>query len=133
MKKRTKIVASFFVIAIAVFGIVFYQTFFTSHRNIAAEKPELSMMAKKLQNTYAEDFGKANALYADKVIEVEGILTAIEASSFVLNNAVQVDFLDNITSDIKIGENITIKGRCVGYDDLLELVRLDQAIVLTNK
>ncbi len=133
MKKRTKIITSIFVIAIAIFGVIFYQTFYASHRNIATEKPELSIVAKQLQNGYAENFEKANALYADKVIEVKGSLTAIETSSIVLNDAVQVDFLSNITLDIKVGENMTVKGRCVGYDDLLELVRLDQAIILTNK
>ena len=31
------------------------------------------------------------------------------------------------------GISITIKGRCVGYDELLEMVKIDQAIIINNE
>jgi hypothetical protein len=33
-------------------------------------------------------------------------------------------------NDFKNGDIVVIKGRCIGYDDLFEIVKLDQCIII---
>jgi len=133
MKNKTYIILVVFISIIAILSLVFYKIFYTAHRDIASEKSQISIIASELQLNYAKDYALANKNYADKVIETKGNITAIEEKTVVLDNMVQVDFLDTILLDFKLGESLTIKGRCVGYDDLLEIVKIDQATNITDK
>ena len=47
-------------------------------------------------------------------------------NDMTLNEVIFCQFIDSIDSDFKPGMSITVKGRMIGYDDLLEQVKLDQ-------
>lgn len=133
MKKKTYRILAILVVILIAFSVVFYKTFYTAHRDIASEKAQVSMLASELQLNYAKDYTQANKEYADKVIEITGKITAIEEGTIVLDNMIQVDFLDTVIPNFKPGESLTVKGRCVGYDDLLEVVKIDQATNTIDK
>jgi len=42
---------------------------------------------------------------------------------------VQCSF-ESAIQGINANEQITIKGRCIGYDDLFEIVKLDQSTII---
>ena len=48
----------------------------------------------------------------------------------MLDNKIQIHLLNPEEQSINLGEIITIKGRCVGFDDLLEEVKIDQATII---
>jgi len=127
MKKKTYRILAILILILTTFSFVFYKTFYTAHRDIASEKTQVSILASELQLNYAKDYEQANKAYADKVIETTGNITAIEEGTIVLDDMIQVDFLDTVIPNFKLGESLTVKGRCVGYDDLLEVVKIDQA------
>ena len=133
MKKKVYIISSIVAIVLIVFSFAFYKTFYTAHRDIASEEAQIAIMASELQLNYAKDYAVANKNYVDKVIETTGKITDIEQNTIVLDNMVQIDFLDKTIANLISGQLLTIKGRCVGYDDLLEVVKIDQAIVIINK
>ncbi len=133
MKKKIYVIASVLLMMLMVISFILYKTFYSAHRDISSEKAQLSIMASELQLNYAKDDVQSNKKYTDKVIEISGEITAIEESTIVLDNMVQVDFIDERKSEFILDELITVKGRCVGYDDLLEVVKIDQALIIAKK
>ena len=63
----------------------------------------------------------------DQVVKISGEITAIETKSIILNNSVLINFLGDTLPDVQIGSVLLIKGRCVGFDELLMQVKVDQA------
>ncbi|GMN09035.1 hypothetical protein MTsPCn9_05090 [Croceitalea sp. MTPC9] len=102
------------------------------HREISEEKTDFTISAENLQFHFANDPGKATKKYMDRVVEISGNITEVEANSMVMSNRVQVDFLDSLNSQLNIDGNVTIKGRCVGFDELLLMVKIDQATILKH-
>ncbi|MEC9457229.1 MAG: hypothetical protein VX537_07380 [Candidatus Neomarinimicrobiota bacterium] len=73
--------------------------------------------------------GEGNDLI-NKVVQISGTITALDDSLYILDKAVVCKPAVNIESNITEKEFVTVKGRCVGYDDLLMEVRLDNVVVM---
>ena len=64
-------------------------------------------------------------IISGKVTEVE-----LENNNFTLDDAV-LCYTDSIRiKEIKKNTNIVVKGRSIGYDELLELIKLDQVFIV---
>lgn len=132
MKKSKKIILGIaFLFALLVASVVFNYVFLSEHRDIASEDASMRMAATALYADFASNETKATAQYLDKVIEIEGIITSIQPNEIILDNQVQVGFTSAIETDKKKGNSLQLKGRCVGYDELLEVVKIDQATLTT--
>ncbi|MFT4697787.1 MAG: hypothetical protein ACI9SJ_000918 [Flavobacteriaceae bacterium] len=121
MKKRRNLVI---LALIFVLGLYFgYNYMYQDHRDINTEEAFKSIYATELVAIF-----KANdsADELNKTIEVSGTITEIGANFVTLDNAVQCSF-DAVVSGISINDKVTIKGRCIGYDDLFEIVKFDQS------
>ncbi|WP_425237244.1 hypothetical protein [Ulvibacterium sp.] len=128
-KKLYTVLASVFVSLILAVSI--YNYIYKGHRDIATEWVAYSISATEIHM----DFSKEDkiAKYVDQVVQIHGNITAIEQNAIVIDDKVQVSFITDAPNDLSIAGQITIKGRCVGYDDLLELVKIDQAtLIQTN-
>ena len=108
---------------IAFFG---YQQINKGHRDISKEEPMMEIKATDLFLAFAKNGGGD---YPDNVLKILGNVTHLTENSLILDDNVQVIFSQVVSSSIKKGNQITVKGRCIGYDDLLELVKIDQATV----
>lgn len=117
---------------ILVAGIALYFYAYQSHRDISSEKAAYTLTLSQLQNEFKSGDSLFNAKYADKTIEIYGKITALDLPnrSFVLDEKIAVSFLDSISVNMKIADSTYIKGRYVGYDDLLEEFKIDQAIII---
>ncbi len=129
---KKKILISGLIIASIVTLLVYNYVFNSKHRNIAEEKATVVLTAGELHSDFTANESLATTNYLDKVIKTTGKITAIEGNDVVLNDGVQVSFSAVNAAGYKEGTAVTIKGRCVGYDELLELVKIDQA-TLINK
>ena len=67
--------------------------------------------------------------YGDKVVQTFGRIIAIDGSTITLGDGVVVNLMDS-NPELEKGDSITVKGRCIGYDDLLGEVKLDQATII---
>lgn len=56
-----------------------------------------------------------------------GIVTSVKNHELIVDNTVICN-LKNIDNSIKVDQNIIIKGRVVGYDDLMGELKLDQCL-----
>ncbi len=99
-----------------------------SHRNIQEEEVKYTVTSSELEESFRR-FGPKTKM-ADQVIQTKGRITALDEKSLTLDKKVEVRFLKKLPAGLEIGREVSIKGRCVGYDDLLEVVRVDQAILI---
>lgn len=126
MKK--KILATLLLIALA--GIIGYNYMYKSHRDIATEKADITIDTATILNDYKTDEAKANTTYLDKVIAVTGKITNFDvaSNSIIVDEKLFCTAQDKLI-DLKVNETITLKGRFLGYDDLLEEMKMDQITV----
>ena len=107
--------------------LVYNLTFNTKHRVIADEQVDFVLTAKDLQAYFSADEQEAVGLYLDRVLQLSGQVTEVEEASVVLDDRVQINFLEAEANAFQRGQELTVKGRCVGYDELLLQVKIDQA------
>lgn len=121
-----------FILVIGVIAIVAYNYIYQDHRDISSEKPAYSISAEELTQQFETNEGNATALYLNNTIQIEGTLTSINGQSLVVDNVVflALNAGETIPNQNKINKQIRLKGRCIGYDNLLGEVKLDQAILI---
>lgn len=96
-----------------------------SHRKIQEEDVKYTVTSSELEESFRRSGSKTDIV--DQVILTKGRITALDEKSVTLDKKVEIRFLKKLPAGLEKGSEVTIKGRCVGYDDLLEVVKVDQA------
>lgn len=107
-----------------------YLFFSPSHRDIKKETASFEVSSKALGSAFKNDPATANTKYLDKTLVVSGTVTDIDEHTLVLDHVVLVRL--ESPGPVKKNTFVRVKGRCIGYDDLLEEVRLEQCHLLPN-
>ena len=112
--------------------IIGYNYIYQDHRNIKSEKAAFTLSADFLIQDFKSNEETATSKYLNQTIEVRGKLTAIEDASIVLDQVVFFALSENETppKSSQLQSEIRVKGRCIGFDSLLEEVKLDQASII---
>lgn len=127
-RKKIVIVIASLLIATSA-GIYFYYGFlFKEARNIESEVPDFQIAAIKLIEDYNNNPQKADSLYLNKTIEITGKITTATDSVIIVENSLFCLFSKK-TKNQPINNNVTVKGKCIGYDELFQEVKLDQCII----
>lgn len=127
-RKRITIVIVVLLLLISG-GIYFYYGFlFKEARNIESEMPDLSITAIKLIKDYNSNPVKADALYLNKTIEITGKVTKETDSVIIVENTVFCLFTQRVKDEL-VNKRVTVKGKCIGYDELFQEVKLDQCTI----
>jgi len=129
--KKTK-THLFLAISGLLVSLIGYGYFYLNqtHRNIQAEEVKYTVTSSEMAESFRKPGAKTNI--ADQVIQTKGRITALGEKSVTLDKRVNVLFLKKLPADLKKGREVTIKGRCVGYDDLLDVVKVDQALLIEH-
>lgn len=124
--KKILVVLVVFIIGIAA-GLYFY--LYKGHRDIAAEKADFVTTVNTLQQEFASNSTTANTKYLDKTIEVSGKITNIDSAThaIVIDDKLYAVFKDSVLGNARLQKQVRVKGRFIGYDDLLEEFKIDQA------
>lgn len=100
-----------------------------------AYKPHKTIeeLAINYKGSATEFISKASSNFTDwetKVVEINGTITSKDQGGVMLNEQIYCQLKDS-TRLAKLTENqkIQIKGRVIGYDDLLEELKLNQCIL----
>lgn len=126
-KNRNKILLLFAISAGIVGGILFFYVY-KDHRDISAEEASFMISVSELHKQFQTNDSLANASYADQTILVSGLVTSFDSE----NNALIVDeklfltFNSNEVVHLQSKQSVKIKGRFVGYDDLMDELKMDQ-------
>ena len=124
MRKKIMIVLA--VLAITGAGLYFYM--YKGHRDISSESADYSTTVKDLQQQFTANSTDAGKKYADKTIEVYGKITAVDlaAHTITVDEKLSAVFKDSVLNNVAAQKQVKIKGRFLGYDDLLEEFKMDQ-------
>ncbi|GAA3598554.1 hypothetical protein Q4Q39_19915 [Flavivirga amylovorans] len=123
MKKRIILILLVIVCAVA------YLYIYKDHRNIETEIPVFVVTANSIGSEFSNASLKSEKKYLNKTIIVSGVVSEINQNNLTINDKIFCQFNNVISFPIKIGSEIKIKGRVIGYDDLLEQIKLDQCII----
>ncbi|MEW5675132.1 hypothetical protein ABGT15_02345 [Flavobacterium enshiense] len=119
---------------VIIMGWAFYSYLYKEHRNIAEEKGSFSVSADSIYNEYITNETKANAKYLDKTIVVQGKISKINITenTIVIDEKMVVYFQEKVANTLKEFNTIKVKGRFLGYDELLGEMKMDQTVVVNN-
>lgn len=131
MRRKVKIVLAV-IAALLVAGFAAYKYAVTGGaRDVASETTAFSVTANEITGEFASDEAGATKKYLDKPIALNGVVSGTAAGEIVIGEKV-ICMLKDSTATATTGNAITIKGRVVGYDSLMEELKLDQCVI-TNQ
>jgi DNA/RNA endonuclease YhcR with UshA esterase domain len=127
----------FILAAIIFIGALYYgiREFTRTHVSLDNIKPVASLTVGELLTAFSQDEKATNEMYAEKVLQVKGLVSEIEIDDE--DGSIDVYLEDELTDGnvicemsetsydkakaLKIGDIVTIKGVCAGYmaDDIL--------------
>ncbi len=125
MKKKILITAILALLLI-IFG---YNYVYQDHRNIAAETAEFKMNSEILFNEFNVDPASSETKYLNKTMEISGTVTNTDDLSITLDHKVYCQLISPIDKKLQ-SSIIVVKGRFIGYDNLLEQIKLDQCSII---
>lgn len=116
----------FFLGLLVVIFVAGYCYIYQGHRDVASTTSTATYDVPTLLHELREN--STNTSIVDQVITVTGTVSSFQQNEIIIDNKVIV--LMRSAIDIKKGDHVSVKGRCIGYDDLLDEIKLDQAIQL---
>ncbi len=120
-----KVIVFVILIIIIVIG---YNYIYQDHRNVTEEQASYSISALKISEEFFNNPVTSEKKYLNKTITISGLVTAIHKNNLTLNT--KVFCMLTKTQFSKINSKIKVKGRFIGYDDLLEEIKLDQCHII---
>ena len=116
-----------------IIGSVFiYFTYNKPHTDFSKSRSEFTIESKDLIAFYQIDTDNENARYLDKILLLTGIVTGAEENIIILDNGIvcTLDPSQKVNEKINLGTKVSVRGRCIGYDDLLEEIRVDHSFIM---
>lgn len=128
MKKKILITILLFIII----GISVYFYAYQDHRDINTETADYIVTVSGLEKDFASNDSLAYIKYQDKTIELTAQVSSIDTSnkSIVLGEKIFATFKDSLPKEIVAGKTLKIKGRFLGYDELLQEFKIDQSSIV---
>ena len=117
------------ILILVVIGIIVYNYIYQEHRDIENEQVEFVVTSIDMANEFAINPSASEKKYLNKTIEVNGTITELNDFDMTLDDKVFCQFNSKIGIDSK---DASVKGRFIGYDELLEQIKLDQCSILTK-
>ncbi len=125
------LIAATIIIGAAIFGLSLYNQ---PHREASDEDAVASVTATELYEAYSSNEQKSNELYLDKVLEVQGIIAAVnkeanDGLSVQLETSSDMGLVvcmlspEQKLSKLDKGSEVKIKGICTGFTLDVVLVR----------
>lgn len=129
MKKKHKILLIVFLTISLLAISSYYYIMYGGARNVSNEETAFTVSSKSIVNEFDSNIEKANKKYLEKAIVIKGTITEITGKEVIIDKTIICD-LKNLDISIKKDQVVTLKGRVVGYDDLMGELKLDQCFVI---
>lgn len=101
-------------------------------RDLQSEEAAFTLKAKDFITEFTVKETDANKKYLEKPVVISGVITSINDKEVLLDEVVVCGFTTADTS-LKVGQTVAVKGRVVGFDDLMGSVNMDQCSLNKNK
>lgn len=132
MNKKSKITLVLVVlVVIGYFTLPLVKDYMVNNlgkRDLKSEAAAFTLKTKDIIAEFTANADAANKKYLEKPVAISGVVSSVKDKEVILDGTVNCGFT---TADASItnGQKITIKGRVVGYDDLLGELKLDQCSI----
>jgi hypothetical protein len=128
MKRKYKIIIGLLVL-VGVVGFVSYNYIMTGGaRDLASEETDFKVNSKAIITEFTSNIDAANKKYLEKAVAIDGTITKITDKEVIIDNTIICEFKET-NKNLKENQSYTIKGRIVGYDDLMGELKLDQCFI----
>lgn len=117
-----------FVLIVLIIAFLGYRYVYHGHRDINKEDVSFEVNLKTLNEEYAKSNADANLKYLDKTIEFSGKVTHLEGNIVVVDDRISCVFQKE--ENLVKGQDLKVKGRFIGYDELLEEYNVDQCSIV---
>lgn len=125
---KNKILVAFTFISLAAY--LSYQYVYQEGVNVISEKTQFRLNSDSLYTHFSSNLDWANQTYSNQIIEVSGVVKSTSKNLLILKPGIMCKLDSNtVISEIQLNDTIEIKGRCLGFDDLFEEVKIDKVIV----
>jgi hypothetical protein len=130
LSKRSKILIGL-VLVIAISAYAAYSYAYAPHKAISDMEVAFTGSSQDFLEKIKEN--PESWTQGEKVIELTGKITAKDEKGISLNESIYFQLAEGTsTAKLQEGNTINIKGRIIGYDDLLEELKLDKAIIINK-
>ena len=125
MKKKLLIV----LVIVLIFGFVGYKYVYKDHRDVSSEEASFKITLADLKADFEKNDSIANTKYLDKAIAIYGEVTSLdlETNEIIVDSNLSATINGKV--NVKKGDKVTVKGRFIGYDDLLEEYKMDNCVI----
>jgi len=126
-------IKKYFPLLIILLATAVYFVWNKPHKDYSNMKTDITISSLNFINEFKANSTLATEKYLNQIIFVSGNTTDKLTKSVVLDNGI-VCTLDSSSLKalrlIQINNEISIKGRFVGFDDLFEEIRLDHCFIM---
>ena len=113
------------VLVIVIVCVLAYQFLLHSGgRDLQSEKTFTALSSIEIIKQFADNAAGASKKYTEKAIEISGIVTQVSKNQIIIDGSIVCECVQK--TNAKLGDTIIIKGRFVGFDDLMNELKLDQ-------
>ncbi len=129
MKKSQIIIVSLLVVV--VMGFTGYN--YVMHggaRDLATEAANYTVTSQEITKEFSANTEVANKKYLEKAVAIKGTITSIKGNEVIVDNTIICTLKEKLNPSIKENQLITLKGRVVGFDDLMGEIKLDQCLAI---
>lgn len=111
------------LLGIVLVGYLGYRYAYQSHRDVQTEEASFTVNATEIIAEFSTDADAASKKYLNKIVDISGEITDKDGNILTIDNSIFAQFAEE---PVNTQGSITLKGRCIGYDDLLEEIKFDQ-------
>lgn len=124
LKSKKTWIGLLVIAAIAAYGLMTY--IYKPHERIEDQ----AVTFKGTSTSLIQKAKENESAIVNGIVALNGQVSNIAADGFTISESIFCQPNDNaILNQLSQGQSISIKGRFIGYDDLLEEVKLDQVIL----
>jgi len=124
MSTKSKIIIALLAICLVGIGVYTY-VMHGGARDLTTEETQFAVSSKEIIGEFAKNPDAATKKYINKAVAIKGTITGVEGAQVMIDNSVSCTF-KQADASLKVGEMITVKGRIVGFDDLMSELKLDE-------
>jgi len=125
MNKKFRIILFTIVLVAVVAFTGFNYVMYGGARNLSKEDTAFTVSSKSIANEFATNIDLSNKKYLEKAIAIKGTITKITGNEVIIDDSIICNMKD-FDSSIQKDQVVTLKGRVVGYDDLMGELKMDQ-------
>ncbi|MGL2994809.1 OB-fold protein [Flavobacterium sp. TSSA_36] len=129
---NTKKIVLLSLLAIVLLGVTSYSyIMYGGARDLASEETAYVVNSTSIIEEFTKNIDVSNTKYLEKPIAISGTITAINGRQIIIDHSIICN-LKNPDISIKEKQKVIIKGRVIGYDDLMLELKLDQCFIVNN-